>query len=194
MENSSSVESATTCSESVGGASASAVQSCGVVDDDGGSNHGAATAVAADCMRPPNNGSCVFYPNCLHRHSTCGADGYPLSYGLRYCTAFTESEHLFSAGGQRWLRGVRWCLQDRAAAAVFRREHEGTATRDGVDAVDRGGVPAPTHMLQLECPRTRELAYTTHAACYTDDAHSVCPAAGLLTLADYGQLFAIVWR
>lgn len=35
--------------------------------------------------------------NCIEDRKKCGADGYPLAYGLKYCKRFFETGRLFSS-------------------------------------------------------------------------------------------------
>jgi len=51
---------------------------------------------------------CGFY-DCLERNCGCGAEGYPLGYGKKYCQIF--SNYPFSGNGNRWRDATLRCLQ-----------------------------------------------------------------------------------
>jgi len=51
---------------------------------------------------------CGFY-DCLERNCGCGAAGYPLGYGKKYCQIF--SNYPFSGNGNKWRDATLRCLQ-----------------------------------------------------------------------------------
>ena len=65
----------------------------------------------ANCSANVN--SCSFY-QCKEKEQSCGASGYWLNFGYRYCQIFLNTEKSFSSPGQKWLDKVRVCLQTRA--------------------------------------------------------------------------------
>jgi hypothetical protein len=112
---------------------------------------------AAACQHPARD-DCSFYRSCLESSRPCGDDGYALAYGERLCYAFIEQRGSFSIEGQRWLGGVRSCLQE----ALVPMLHEPGSCRALLDD-----------------------AYATHPDCYTAADNSICslPAGDVLELA-----------
>jgi hypothetical protein len=108
---------------------------------------GPAYASAARCAAPVED-NCAFYQACLEGAHPCGASGYALGFGEPLCYLFIDRRGEFSAAGQRWLRGVRTCLQ-RALAALSAR-------------------PFTT------CAALSDAAYASHAGCYTAPDNSYC--------------------
>jgi hypothetical protein len=105
----------------------------------------------------PNGADCSFYRSCLDATHPCGDDGYALAYGERFCNAFITHREAFSSAGQRWLAGVRSCLQRELVPLL----HE----------------PAT-------CAAVQDKAYATHPGCYTAGDNGVCqlPIADLVEL------------
>lgn len=58
--------------------------------------------------RPAVQDCCGFY-DCLERNCGCGASGYPLGYGKKYCQIF--SNYPFSGQGGKWRDATLRCLQ-----------------------------------------------------------------------------------
>lgn len=63
------------------------------------------------CQSTIENFSCEFYILCLENTYHCGADGYPVGYGYKYCNKFTEHMSEFSESGQKWIEGTLVCLK-----------------------------------------------------------------------------------
>ncbi|KAF8903198.1 hypothetical protein CPB85DRAFT_1320292 [Mucidula mucida] len=99
-----------------------------------------ALAFCQDACTPVRD-SCAFYP-CLDAIYKCGADGYPLGYGNKYCTAFQASRSEFSPKGQQWISDVMFCLQ--TALEPF----ASSAT--------------------VDCEQLSDSAFGSHAKCYVD--------------------------
>jgi hypothetical protein len=116
----------------------------------------------AACATPVLD-NCAFYRSCLEEAHPCGADGYALAFGEQLCYRFIDRRDAFTPAGQKWLEGVRTCLQ-RALAPL---------------------VSSPSS----SCDALADEAYASHTACYTDPDNSFCalPAADVITLA--GILF-----
>ncbi|KAI9767723.1 MAG: hypothetical protein M1839_004358 [Geoglossum umbratile] len=57
--------------------------------------------------------TCDFY-TCLESEYHCEGTkyAYPLDYGLKYCTKFTQNLNKFSPAGKKWVHDVRLCLQN----------------------------------------------------------------------------------
>lgn len=99
-----------------------------------------ATNSTAICSSPPYD-SCAFYPACLEARFHCGPAGYPLHYGLRFCTQFSAQRGQLTPAGQRWMLATMHCLQ--------------TAL-----------VPLATGDVDMTCRGLEETAFDTHAGCY----------------------------
>ncbi|KZT21859.1 hypothetical protein NEOLEDRAFT_1138874 [Neolentinus lepideus HHB14362 ss-1] len=99
-----------------------------------------ATTNLSDCSNPVY-GSCAFYPDCLESRFHCGPTGYPLGYGLKYCTKFSQERSKLSTAGQTWMLNTMHCLQ--------------TAL-----------IPEATGEVQMTCQELEETAFETHAGCY----------------------------
>lgn len=115
-------------------------------------------ASRAACAAPVAD-NCAFYRACLDAAHPCGDAGYALGFGERLCYVFIERREEFTPEGQRWLRGVRTCLQASLATLAAR--------------------PAMT------CDTLADEAYASHTRCYTETDNSFCtlPPADVLRLA-----------
>lgn len=61
----------------------------------------------------PSEYSCEFY-KCEEEKRNCGAKGYPLNFGYRFCKKFLDGNNSsFTGRGQKWLYEVRECLQKK---------------------------------------------------------------------------------
>ncbi|KAJ5113812.1 hypothetical protein N7456_002346 [Penicillium angulare] len=78
---------------------------------------------------------------CLEPLVQCGANGYPLGFGAKYCDKFLENKSDFSDRGQKWEEDVGQCLQDAL-------------------------VPFVNGSKQPDCQDLKEYAIGTHARCY----------------------------
>ena len=56
--------------------------------------------------------NCDFYTDCLEAKFQCGAEGYPIGYGDRYCNKFTENYDKFDEEGKKWIDGTLICLKE----------------------------------------------------------------------------------
>lgn len=112
----------------------------------------------AACATPVED-DCAFYRACLEASHPCGATGYALGFGEPLCFLFIDRRASFSPAGQRWLRGVRTCLQRSLAALVSR--------------------PVAS------CDALADEAYASHTQCYTAADNSFCalPPGDVLRLA-----------
>ncbi|MFO0608094.1 MAG: hypothetical protein U0324_33325 [Polyangiales bacterium] len=108
---------------------------------------GPAYAAPGRCMAPVEDG-CAFYRACLEGPHACGATGYALGFGEPLCYLFVQRRGEFSAAGQRWLRGVRTCLQRTLVELAARPS--------------------------LTCDALADAAYASHAGCYTAAGNSYC--------------------
>lgn len=96
---------------------------------------------APSCANPVPN-TCTFYSDCLEDKLHCGNSGYPIGYGLHYCTLFSAAANRMSAAGKAWVTNTMLCLQ--GALVPF-----GTA-----------GTESTT------CPNLKTFAFGTHPSCY----------------------------
>ncbi|XP_078661295.1 uncharacterized protein LOC144905483 [Branchiostoma floridae x Branchiostoma belcheri] len=62
------------------------------------------------CLQYALDGNCDFYTGCLEAKYRCGAKGYPVGYGHRYCTRFNTYYDYLNDEGKAWLHDVRKCL------------------------------------------------------------------------------------
>ncbi len=71
--------------------------------------------VSSSCVNPALNTTCLWYPNCLEAAHACGPEGYALSYGQRYCDAFSSAfaSNLLTLQGQIWRDKTLICLQEQ---------------------------------------------------------------------------------
>nr|CAG8477417.1 150_t:CDS:2 [Entrophospora candida] len=67
--------------------------------------------ITGDCNNPAPN-SCNFYTDCLEKKFHCGATGYQIKYGLKYCEKFKNSSNLFTSRGKKWITDTMLCLQN----------------------------------------------------------------------------------
>lgn len=68
--------------------------------------------VSSSCVDPSLNTTCLWYPNCLEAAHPCGPDGYALSYGEHYCSAFSNASNVLTRQGQVWRDKTLLCLQE----------------------------------------------------------------------------------
>lgn len=104
-------------------------------------------ASPAACVTPVAD-NCAFYRACLEAAHPCGAQGYALGFGEPLCYLFIARRDEFTPAGQRWLRGVRTCLQRELAALSARSD--------------------------LTCDALADAAYASHTTCYTAADNSFC--------------------
>lgn len=95
------------------------------------------------CLHPVAN-TCTFYPDCLEAKVHCGAAGYPIGYGLKYCEAFTKARPTLSAAGKAWVTKTMLCLQDDMVPYA-------TGTKKAAN-----------------CAALQKAAFATHPSCYVD--------------------------
>lgn len=58
-----------------------------------------------------SSSNCDFY-KCLENKNKCGSNGYPLSYGYKYCMKFANNNYK-TQNAKNWTNDVRKCLQDQ---------------------------------------------------------------------------------
>lgn len=122
------------------------------------------TLLPSECYSPPGD-SCNWYRNCLERKYPCEAtsNGYAIKYAEHFCKLYDENFAKFSLIGQKWVDGVRKCLQVSL-------------------------VPLLRPWMNPTCEGIRERAFASHTPCYLHPdkyAPSVCD----LDCSDYYQIF-----
>lgn len=90
-----------------------------------------------------NIGGCDFY-QCIENEYSCGAQGYPLNFGEKYCRQLNRNEHQLSTQGKQWLSKASICLQKKLASAQTFQN----------------------------CTELRQQAFNNHVECYVD--HGFC--------------------
>ena len=116
--------------------------------------HGwATTSLPAECYNPSGN-SCDWYRDCLEMKYPCESTSNP--YAIRYAETFCKLYHkrysLFSSDAQKWIDGVRKCLQVTLVPLL-------------------SSLPKPT------CQEIRKKAFASHTPCYLNpgkDVPSIC--------------------
>lgn len=127
---------------------------------------GLAYPTIASCGTPLET-DCSYYAACLEKAIPCGAEGYALGFGEKYCTAFRGAP--LSPTGRKWAGRVMICLQRALAPSV-------------VEAASFAKAPASA----TQCKAVFDHAFASHPACYTSKDDSVCflPPQDLLTVLD----------
>lgn len=97
----------------------------------------AAGSISEDCSK--YTGDCSYYL-CREAQDRCGADGYLIDFGYRYCSAYKEATPEFSAKAQPWLSQIRACLQEELEDALSRKT--------------------------MSCRETEQFAVRSHFTCY----------------------------
>jgi hypothetical protein len=87
----------------------------------------------------PSGDTCSFY-NCVESRYSCGPEGYPLGYGLKYCNGFQENLSSFSSKGVAWVKATRLCLQQSLVKSNC----------------------------ASSCDSLKSVAFDSHASCYVD--------------------------
>ena len=118
-----------------------------------------------ECYSPAGD-SCDWYRNCLEKKYPCEAtsNAYAITYAENFCTKYEERRAKFNANGQKWMDGVRKCLQ----VAL---------------------VPLLRPWANPTCEEIRERAFASHTPCYLKpdkDVPSICDL-------DYAEFVKIFW-
>ncbi|XP_078357839.1 uncharacterized protein LOC144642686 [Oculina patagonica] len=118
-----------------------------------------------ECYSPPGN-FCNWYRDCLELKYPCEAtsNAYAIKYAEKFCKLYGERYSLFSEDGQKWVDGVRKCLQVTLTPLLRRWEYP-------------------------SCEALRTKAFDSHEPCYLDpdkDVPSICDL-------DYSQFLKIFW-
>ena len=106
------------------------------------------TSLPASCPDPTSEAAieanCDFYQDCVESQVVCGAEGYALGYGGKYCGKFVENLAAFSDNSQSWILGTLTCLKSAL-----------------VDIVE---LPGGT-----TCDSLADTAFGSHVFCYMDN-------------------------
>jgi hypothetical protein len=94
---------------------------------------------AASCQAPVPR-TCAFYSACLEADDPCGASGYALGYGEKYCSRY-DVDDTFSPEGIVWRNAVLHCLQEALVPVL------GSSS--------------------MTCDAITTFAFDSHPACYT---------------------------
>ncbi|KAF8886315.1 hypothetical protein BD779DRAFT_1471176 [Infundibulicybe gibba] len=103
-----------------------------------------APALPDSCANPPFD-NCSFYSTCIESKYHCGASGYPLSYGQKYCEKFRAERSTLSTKGQSWMVNTMHCLQLKLVPEAT-------------------GAPGASKT----CKDLEVKAFGTHAKCYVE--------------------------
>ncbi|XP_078357857.1 uncharacterized protein LOC144642697 [Oculina patagonica] len=111
------------------------------------------TPLPSECHNPSGD-SCDWYRNCLEKKYPCEATSnpYAIKYAEKFCKLYGKRYSSFSPDAQRWVDGVRKCLQ-----VVL--------------------VPLLRPGTKPTCQEIREKAFASHTPCYLHpgkDVPSVC--------------------
>ena len=106
-----------------------------------------------NCPRQSIPNTCVFYEKCLEEKNTCGIEGYPLGYGLKYCNEFNGME--LSENGEKWIEQTMLCLQNELA---------------------------PYAEEKTSCEVIKNEAFNTHVFCYVNSGFCELPAKDKLII------------
>lgn len=111
------------------------------------------TPLPSQCYSPSGD-SCDWYRNCLEKKYPCEAtsNAYAIRYAETFCKLYGKRYSLFSPDGQKWVDGVRKCLQ-----VVL--------------------VPLLRPWTKPTCQEIRKKAFASHTPCYLHpgkDVPSIC--------------------
>jgi len=113
---------------------------------------GSESTSSTDLCSDPPRGQCGFYRNCLESRFHCGAKGYPLGYGEKYCEKFAAAQDNFSPAGQKWMLDTMQCLQ-----RVLISDAVSHTPEDITVSTDR------------RCNELKEKAFASHSTCYIEN-------------------------
>jgi len=113
----------------------------------------------ASCKIKQTAISCDFYQTCLENVFACGEDGYPLSYGKKYCQQFLAFKPTSAAQSDSQTLsslGIQW--------------RDNTLLRLQNTLVDK----LSGDISKLSCDSIKDAAFESHTDCYLNDGISVC--------------------
>ena len=128
------------------------------------------SSLTQDCKHLPfTPKNCDFYTQCLEPKFNCGANGYPLGYGNKYCNKFLTFFEEFSPEGQAWIEKTLLCLK-KALVPVFEDESRET------------------------CSQVYNIAFDSHPKCYEQSGFCTLfanPKVGFQTIKALLKVFEI---
>ncbi|KAI8516841.1 hypothetical protein Bbelb_054220 [Branchiostoma belcheri] len=101
------------------------------------------------CLQYAVDGNCDFYARCLEVKYRCGAKGYPVGFGHRYCTRFHTFYDYFNDEGKAWVDDTRKCLTT-ALLPVYKSNSS------------------------FDCDELKAFAFASHPTCYTTSGQGFC--------------------
>ncbi|EJD34605.1 hypothetical protein AURDEDRAFT_176355 [Auricularia subglabra TFB-10046 SS5] len=113
-------------------------------------------ASTVDECRNPIPHTCSFYSECAEAELSCGERGYPLAYGLHYCTLFQQQLDNFTPAGRAWVLRTMTCLQHALVPVVPELA---------------ANLPAEAdcgHPWTVACDNLHSIAFASHPGCYVD--------------------------
>lgn len=99
------------------------------------------SSFAVNCQNP-STVNCDFYTQCLEKKIPCGAEGYALGYGDKYCRKF-KAGNFKTVGGKGWRDKTLVCLQ-RALPQLYASQP------------------------YASCQKVKDHAFDSHSPCYLD--------------------------
>ena len=80
------------------------------------------------CEETLTQHNCEFYSNCLEKKFECGAKGYPIGYGFKYCSKFLANQKSFPPKGQEWIDSTLLCLKQALIPFTTKNKDSNTCT------------------------------------------------------------------
>eukprot|EP00697_Spironema_sp_BW2_P011047 gnl/Spiro4/26607_TR13233_c0_g1_i1.p1 gnl/Spiro4/26607_TR13233_c0_g1~~gnl/Spiro4/26607_TR13233_c0_g1_i1.p1 ORF type:complete len:199 (-),score=27.40 gnl/Spiro4/26607_TR13233_c0_g1_i1:50-601(-) len=132
-------------------------------------NSAAPMPLPAACQSPgPSSTRCDFYRDCVEQDVPCGANGYAMGYGYKFCSLFGQYASKFTPKAQQWISNVRICLQQAMQSLVQ------SDTND------------------LTCSTIERDGFNSHVDCYTNPLRDGDPAQSVCSLA-FSDWVEIAW-
>ena len=125
------------------------------------------TSLPSECYSPSGE-LCNWYKDCLEKKYPCEAtsNAYALKFAEKFCRLYNEKKSWFSEKGQRWVDGVRKCLQVSL-------------------------VPLLRPWSNPTCQEIRKKAFASHTPCYLNPDRNV-PSVCDLDCIEYNKIFFII--
>ncbi|XP_061164465.1 uncharacterized protein LOC133173496 [Saccostrea echinata] len=117
----------------------------------------------------PSGDNCDWYSQCLEKKFPCQnmhQTSYAINNGVRFCQLYQDHFKLFSTTGQKWINGVRGCLQ----VAL---------------------VPLLRPFRKVTCNEIQEKAFNSHVDCYVNPNKDVPSYCSLSDLDRFKVLFTV---
>lgn len=91
--------------------------------------------------------TCTWYTSCLQPAFNCNSNAYPLGYGNKYCSRFTNAMNMFTPMGKAWIQKTMVCLKKALAPYANSKVKSG-----------RG----------VSCNQLTDIAFNSHPRCYVE--------------------------